>query len=345
MRRYGLFILGLATLATAADTLKSSGCADSSGLESCQADVNKKTSSCIAQARRDNSQQEILACQCQDYVNNFNCYAAFCWNKVWECDYQDYVIGYFQNCPTAKLPVPYFPIPKNAADSCSCNIGQVYLNIQDAIQQTGTCSNNANSGDAGSNLQQIEGCNCCELSGALSSIVEICPNTDPNLIGLKQIPTLESQVNVQYQECGKYLQAYDCSSVLSYSLEGVSTYLKPDDPLKTGTATLSNNRGTVTAPASGKVFSYTNGGDGTVYTITAAGFKGSSDSKGGSNSKGGSDGKDSSDGSDTSSNPTATSTGDSSKATESSKKNGVNSLAAGNALLGLTLALTFAVIH
>ncbi|KAH7240697.1 uncharacterized protein BKA55DRAFT_518287 [Fusarium redolens] len=341
MKPYGLFVVGLAAVVAAADVgLTSSGCADSSGLEKCQASVNKKTSSCIAQARRDNSQQEILACSCQDYVDNYNCYAAFCWNRVWECEYQEYMVSYFMNCPTAKLPVPYFPAPKNAPDSCSCNVGQVFLNIQDAIQQTATCSNGADSGDAGSNLQQIEGCNCCEISGALSSIVEICPKTDPNLIGLKQISTLESQLNVDYKSCGKYMETYDCSSQLSYSLEGVSTYYKPDDPLKTGTATLSNNPGSVTAPASGKVFSYTNGGDGTVYTITAAGVgKDSSDSKGSPDSTG------SSGGSDDSRNPTGSSTGDSSKATESSKKNGAEKLVSGSVLImGVLLISTLTTI-
>lgn len=200
MQRPSLFLLGLAALATAADvSLNSSGCVDPSGLEKCQSGITKKTSDCIDQARRDNSQQEILACGCQDYVDNFNCYAASCWNRVWECEYQEYMVSYFMNCPTAKLPVPYFPAPKNAPDSCSCNVGQVFLNVQDAIQQTGTCSNNADSSDAGSNLQQIEGCGCCELSGVLSSIVEICPKTDPNLVGLEQISTLESQLNIQYQ--------------------------------------------------------------------------------------------------------------------------------------------------
>ncbi|KAF5977253.1 putative membrane protein [Fusarium bulbicola] len=342
MKAYGLFLVSLAAIAAAADvTLTSSGCADASGFEKCQASANKKTSSCIAQARHDNSQVELLACGCQDYVDNFNCYAAFCWNRFWECEYQEYMVSYFMNCNIAKQPVPYFPAPKNAQGACSCNVGQVYLNIQDAIQQTGTCSNSANSGDAGSNLQKIEGCNCCEISRALSSIVEICPKTDPNLIGLKQLSTLESELNVDYKSCGSYMETYDCSSQLSYSLEGVSTYYKPDDPLKTGTATLSNNPGSVTAPASGKVFLYTNGGDGTAYTITAAGVgKGSSGSKGSSESDGSSDASGDSTGS------TGTSTGDSSKATESSKKNGADKLATGRVLImGATLLLTLAAIY
>jgi hypothetical protein len=169
VQSHRLLLLGLAVVVTAADvSLKSTGCADAAGFESCQSDANKKTTSCINQAHRDDSQQEILACGCQDYVNNYNCYAAFCWNKVWECDYQEYIVSYLQNCPIAKLPVPYFPAPKQAPSSCSCNLGKVYLAIHDAIQQTETCSDNSDSADAGSNLQRMQGCSCCEISGALS---------------------------------------------------------------------------------------------------------------------------------------------------------------------------------
>lgn len=40
-----------------------------------------------------------------------------------------------------------------------------------------------------------------------------------------------------------------------------------------GASTLYNVAGTVTAPASGDHFTYTNGGDGQVYTISAASMK------------------------------------------------------------------------
>ncbi|PTB71722.1 hypothetical protein M440DRAFT_1395438 [Trichoderma longibrachiatum ATCC 18648] len=280
-------LTGVALAATGDATLTSTGCADSSGFESCQKQANDKLSSCIAQAKKDNSQQELLACGCQNYVDNYNCYSASCWNRVWECEYQEYIIDYFLNCPIAKLPVPYFPAPNKAPDECSCNIGKVFLAIQEAIQETATCSNNANSGDASSNLQQIQGCDCCEISGALSSLYNICPDTDPKLIGLSNVSQLQSQLNTDFNSCGSYLETYDCVADLGYSLDGVSKYYKPTDTVPSGTATLSNAAGTVTSPASGTVFSYTNGGDGTVYTITAAGHvqdSGDSDSGSGSNS-------------------------------------------------------------
>lgn len=103
------------------------------------------------------------------------------------------------------------------------------------------------------------------------SFFDICPKTDPKLLSLSNIDTLESAAYTQFSDRGKYLDTYDCGEDLGINLEGISTYLKPADKLTTGTATLSNVAGTATAPASDSVFSYTNGADGKVYTITAAG--------------------------------------------------------------------------
>jgi hypothetical protein len=163
-------LLSTVALAATSDvTLTSTGCADASGFETCQKTANDNASSCLDQADKDGSQTETLACGCQNYVDNYNCYSAFCWNRVWECEYQEYIVDYFIGCPIAKLPVPYFPAPNKAPDACSCNLGRVFLSIQDAIQESTTCSNNADSGDAASNVQQIQGCICCEISGALSA--------------------------------------------------------------------------------------------------------------------------------------------------------------------------------
>lgn len=168
MRHSTFALLSLAASASANTTLTSGGCADPSGLDSCLAKSNDQASSCLNQARKDNSQVEVLACGCQNYVNNFNCYAANCWNKVWGCEYQQYMVEYFVNCATAKLDVPYFPAPGNVEAACSCNLGKVFMGVQSAIQESGTCSNNAQGSDPGSNLQRMQGCNCCQVSGALS---------------------------------------------------------------------------------------------------------------------------------------------------------------------------------
>lgn len=163
---YTVLALGATALADA--TLTKYACIDPSGFSSCQSTASQKTSVCIAQAKKDGSQKELLACGCQDSVDNFNCYATHCWNQVWGCQYQNYMVNYFRTCPIAKQPVPYFPIPKDAQGACSCNLGQVFLSYNAAIQQSGQCSQNSQSGDPGSNLQRMQGCSCCQVSGALS---------------------------------------------------------------------------------------------------------------------------------------------------------------------------------
>lgn len=174
------FVLAVFAAAVAADvTLTSSGCVDPSGFSSCQSTASSKTAACIAQAKKDNSQQELLACGCQDAVDNANCYAAHCWNRVYGCQYQEYMVQYFKTCPIAKLPVPYFPAPSNAQAACSCNLGRIFFAYNGAIQQSSKCVSNANGmGDPGKSLQVMQACNCCQVSGAFSryAIHKLLPN-------------------------------------------------------------------------------------------------------------------------------------------------------------------------
>jgi hypothetical protein len=151
-------------------------------------------------------------------------------------------------------------------------------------------------------------CNTNTDSPPLCSLAEICPETNPNLIGLNEINQVEQNLNVDYPNCGPYLEQFNCVSDLGFSLNGVSKYFGPSDPLTTGTNTLSNGGGTVTAPASGAVFTYTNGGDSQVYTITAANFNGRGSSGGSSSGSG----TDSSSDSDSSQSASASATGSSS---------------------------------
>lgn len=170
-------VLAVAVVSVAADvTLTKDGCIDPSGFETCQGTANTKTSACIAQAKKDGSQKELLACGCQDSIDNANCYAAHCWNQVWGCQYQEYMVQYFRGCPIAKQPVPYFPAPGDASAACSCNLGSVFFAYNGAIQQAAQCVAKQNSGDAGANLQAMQGCNCCQVSGAFSRyVLSSCP--------------------------------------------------------------------------------------------------------------------------------------------------------------------------
>ncbi|OBT75494.1 hypothetical protein VF21_04920 [Pseudogymnoascus sp. 05NY08] len=260
-------------VATAVVQLTTTGCSDASGLETCLNAVTASTSKCLNHADADASQLETVACGCANYILSYNCYASHCWNRVNECEYQSYIIEYLINLPIAKTPVPYFPTPKGAPDACSCNLGDVYEAIIGSISQSTTCVNNQNGGDALTNVQRIQGCECCEVSAALSSIYGICPTTDPTLIGLNQVQSLQTNLNTPIDSCAPYIAQYPCESDLGFSAVAGGTFYDAANLPASGTATLSNGPGTVTVPASGSVFTYTNPADSQVYVISAAGVK------------------------------------------------------------------------
>lgn len=66
------------------------------------------------------------------------------------------------------------------------------------------------------------------------------------------------------------MSAYNCTTELNFTNAADDTFYTPDNLPAKGTASLSNIPGTVSAPPSGTLFSYTNYFDSTVYTITAA---------------------------------------------------------------------------
>ena len=129
--------------------------------------------------------------------------------------------------------------------------------------------------------------------GLCNSIYSICPNTNPALVGLNTVYSTASELGLDFSTCSTYLSEFDCVKDLGFPQVAGGKFLGPNDLPPNGTEKLSNVAGTVTAPASGTLFSYTNGADSVVYTITAASTNGknvaattaattSADSKGGS---------------------------------------------------------------
>ncbi|CEJ89645.1 hypothetical protein VHEMI05476 [[Torrubiella] hemipterigena] len=271
-----------------------SGCADDAGFSSCQKEANEHLDKCLQTAKANgNTKTEILSCGCTFYTENINCAATSCWNKVYECNYQIFVTGFLANCPVAKAPIPYFPIPAGAQDACSCNLGKIFLETSLAIQESATCSNSAKGGDASANVQIIQGCICCEISAALSSIVATCPDTDPNLVGLEAAHTLQTNMNTPFNSCGKYLSSFDCVSQLGFQKIGGGSFYTPNNLPAFGKQPLTNTGGSVTTPGNGPSFRWTNAADGKTYTINAAGLgkaqgSGNSGSNQGNNNGGGS---------------------------------------------------------
>lgn len=96
---------------------------------------------------------------------------------------------------------------------------------------------------------------------------DICPNTDPKLIGLTKILDA-SAATIPWSSCGPSLQEFDCVNDLGYQapLSTGSVY-NPTDLPASGTQTLSNIAGEVTSPASGAVFTYS--AVGSEWTVSA----------------------------------------------------------------------------
>lgn len=79
----GLYLIASVGLTYAqTKNLTSDGCIDASGFQKCQDAATAATAACLGHANGDLSQTETLACGCTNYVENYNCYAAHCWNRV-----------------------------------------------------------------------------------------------------------------------------------------------------------------------------------------------------------------------------------------------------------------------
>jgi hypothetical protein len=96
---------------------------------------------------------------------------------------------------------------------------------------------------------------------------DICPNTDPTLIGLNALPNAVAPY-YPWSGCVDSLNQFNCVTDL-HSEPPLSTgaVYNPTDLPASGTQALTNIAGEVTSPASGSVFSYT--AIGLEFTVTA----------------------------------------------------------------------------
>ncbi|KAK9326822.1 hypothetical protein V1520DRAFT_376679 [Lipomyces starkeyi] len=251
-------------------TFSSSSCVDSAGFSACYAKATDSASACINAAGSD---MAVIACGCAEYVSLISCVATSCWNQVYSCEYQKLVIEYLEYCPVAGLPVPFFPPPNNAAEACSCNLGKVYVAVNNSISEVTQCETrlitNPLSSNIGNGVQEDIACICCGESAAISSIYSICPNTDPGLLDVNNILALFSSFDQPFSTCGQYLSSYNCGSDLGFSQVDGGTFYGPNNLPPIGTKTLSNGGGSITSPVGGATFTWTQPNN-SPYTIVAA---------------------------------------------------------------------------
>jgi hypothetical protein len=128
------------------------------------------------------------ACGCVGFIEQMNCFARSCWNRVcyirhlWElllifclqiygCEYQSLVANYIRICQIMTLPVPYWPAPDNAPGSCSCNTGEVIEAFLGSQTSGLSCSRNAESLSLSEIPAMEEACVCCMTSITISAYV------------------------------------------------------------------------------------------------------------------------------------------------------------------------------
>ncbi|KAJ5340546.1 hypothetical protein N7541_009670 [Penicillium brevicompactum] len=281
-------IAAFSGLASAQTNITEKSCASSSDYSRCNRDVADKWSSCV---RNCNSNGNcIVDCGCESHRKYINCMAESCWNQVYSCKYQLFIQQYFAICPSAHEPIPFWPAPDNAPNRCSCDIGKVLQTTLASRNDQINCIKNATdkiSTDISdlsnlSNGLDIAGrtsdCACCGASASISASWDICPHTEPRLAGAdmwglffpSSLPNLYTSVpNWAWSSssCDSKLDSNRCKDL---GFTNADKFYKPGDYPKNGTSTLSNVAGTVSAPPSGTVLTWSQASS--TYTVTATGY-------------------------------------------------------------------------
>lgn len=92
-------------------------------------------------------------------------------------------------------------------------------------------------------------------------IYDTCPNTKPSVIGADDWYAVLF-AHSKWEDCGKYLDAYDCAGDLGFGAEDAGdthTFYKPGGFPDNGTETLYNTGGVISTPISGATFTWTYG--------------------------------------------------------------------------------------
>ncbi|KAJ5213744.1 hypothetical protein N7449_000913 [Penicillium cf. viridicatum] len=282
-------VVALSGLATAQTNITEKDCASTSQYSKCNRDVADKWSSCIRGCNGNGNC--VVDCGCDSHQQYINCMAESCWNQVYSCKYQLFVQQYFAVCPSAKEPIPFWPPPDNAPNRCSCDLAKVTQTTLSSRNQQIKCMRDVTdkiSGDIGnipdlSNLNngldianRASDCACCGASASISASWDVCPHTEPTLAGAdmwgvffpSDLPNLYTSLpNWAWSSCDSTLEDKKCKDL---GFTDTDKFYKPGDFPKNGTSTLYEVGGTVTAPPSGTVLTWSQASS--TYTVTATGY-------------------------------------------------------------------------
>ncbi|CAI7645839.1 unnamed protein product [Penicillium glandicola] len=286
------------SLAKEVGYFESSSCADAKGFETCYENVDTNYANCVNNNCAGGSQSCynscggstscmnqkcpglgidcINACECERSALQIDCVGQSCWNEVYSCEYQSTVWDFLNICVNPNRDgLPYWPTPDDAPDSCSCNLGQIDQKEHLIVNQMTECSNNNTNLEGMTDTDEMveygQACLCCGYSAIISAIWDTCPGTKPSLLGADDW-FAGALTPGHWEECGPYLEAYDCAGDLGYGRAdagGISNFYLPSSMPTNGTKTMSNVDGVVSTPVSGDTFTWTFGSS-VLHAVTAS---------------------------------------------------------------------------
>ncbi|KAF7594760.1 hypothetical protein BBP40_008467 [Aspergillus hancockii] len=259
---------------------QSSDCVDPSGFEECYENAEMALASCINNNCAGGSKgcadscggdtacmqakcpslgiDCIHACECVRSLDHIDCAATSCWNQVYSCEYQQTAYDLLDSCVNLEAnAIPFFPPPDNAPGGCSCNLGRIFQAQSLANNQLNECADNmtALNQHGAYKETQIYGdiCLCCAQSSIMSSIWDMCPKTQPALLGADiWYDTLLAKSD--WGNCGTNLKGVNCAADLGYS--NLTKFHTAGDWPVNGTETLYNTGGVISTPISGNTFTW-----------------------------------------------------------------------------------------
>ncbi|KAJ5484854.1 hypothetical protein N7539_004842, partial [Penicillium diatomitis] len=235
--------------------------------DSCQGDVF-----CMAKTCPSVGVECINACGCVKATDQIDCTASTCWNQVTQ-DVMNFCLGFDM------ASLPFWPPPSDAPGGCSCNIWNVTRQETLITSHLDRCRNDQNSIDRLDTDEKKkdykQACTCCAESAIISTIWTACPNTKPSEIGADS--WYDSFLKPHgWDKCASYLERHDCADELGFSVDsagGTKYFYQPGKLPQNGTQTLFNTGESLSTPASGATFCWTDGS--LIHTITAASFRAS----------------------------------------------------------------------
>ncbi|KAH6690501.1 hypothetical protein F5X68DRAFT_70536 [Plectosphaerella plurivora] len=270
-----LIALAASTSATKVGYFESSTCADPQGFETCYKTAEESWRECVKDNCEDRNIDCINICTCIERLDYLDCAGQSCWNQVYSCAYQETVGDLTAKCLEPKYDrIPFWPPPDNADAGCSCNMGKIVMSqartIDELQKKCGTELLKGPDPNYDAFHEVPVACQCCSNSAILSAISNVCPSTDPALIGATEWTDALGFLVQDWAQCRPLIKKYPCEDTLGMTPPAGDKndfYVHGEFP-PNSTETLYNT-GTLSSPVSGPTYTYSYFDD-ALRTVTVA---------------------------------------------------------------------------